>query len=183
MQEPELDDPGVQARIRVLQIIAGSLLLSVLIFLGVVLFLVQQEGGGLNPPQGPPVLTYVCLGFFVAQFLVWFFLPPQMIKTGVGKIAEGAWEPPPGAPPALFASDTGKLLAVLQSARLVGWALMEGVAFFGCIAYLLEAEPAALGVTGAALLVNLLTFPTRGNVRRWLETQRTRISDLRRERV
>ena len=92
-------------------------------------------------------------------------------RTALRQIASGAWPLPPGADAAAFASDTAKLLAVRQTTMLISWAMVEGAAFFGCIAYLLEAQPFTLAVVGVAVLLMLVDFPTERGVSAWLERQ------------
>jgi hypothetical protein len=62
---------------------------------------------------------------------------------------------------------------------IVGLALLEGTAFLGILAYLIEAQPLALGVTGIAILCMLLKFPTRSRVQAWLERQTEQLTELR----
>jgi hypothetical protein len=88
---------------------------------------------------------------------------------------------PPGANAAAYGTDNSKLLAVRQTTLLVSLALLEGVAFSGCIAYLLEAQPLVLGVVLVAVLLLLAYFPTEGRVRSWLERQTDQLVVLRQQ--
>jgi hypothetical protein len=63
-----------------------------------------------------------------------------------------------------------------------GWlALLNSSAFFGCIAYLLEAQPLALAVVGVTVVLMLCKFPTQERVRAWLERQAEVLSELRQQ--
>ncbi|HXG08320.1 MAG TPA: hypothetical protein VNK04_00875 [Gemmataceae bacterium] len=190
MHETNASDRRFNARIRTLQIVASTLLVGVLVFLGIVLFLRPGQGGARLP--GTPVVSCTALVFLVSVLAVWFFLPAHLAKRQVRKIADGTWIPGspypyslywgwagPGLPLAAFPTDADKLLAVFQTTSLVGWALLNGPAFMGCIAYLLEGEPFALGVIGVPVLLFLVTFPTRGRISRWLAEQQARVNEIR----
>jgi hypothetical protein len=69
-------------------------------------------------------------------------------------------------------------MAVRQTTMLVGLAPLEGAAFFGCIAYLMEAQPLALVVPGIAMFLMLCRFPTRNRVRDWLVHQTDRLAEM-----
>lgn len=188
---PDKDlSPG---RLRTMQIIAGALLVGVSSFFAVALFLVhgQHEGKGLGaqgkgnaPPPDFPIVTAVGVGWLAITAPLAFILPGTINRRLLPKVASGTW-PPAGtvAPPPLGPLTTGmKLLGVYQSTMIVGLALLEGTAFFGCIAYLLEASPWALGIIGIAVALQLLKFPTYSRVRSWLEQQALALAELRRQR-
>jgi hypothetical protein len=170
MYEPDSVDSLLGPRLRVLQIIAATLLAGVLTFLVVVIVLVQQRGQGLGQP-GDPVVTYVALAFFVTQVGVWAFLPASLARKRVLDLAATTAARGPGAAPA------GELLAVFQTKTIISYAMLEGVAFFGCIAYLLEGDVLALAVVAAPVLLMLLTFPTRPRVLSWLGQQQARLEE------
>ncbi len=68
-----------------------------------------------------------------------------------------------------------------QTTLIVGLAPLEGTAFLGCIAYLIEANPLALAVVGVAVCLMLYKFPTEGRVRTWLEQQAAVLNGMREE--
>ncbi|HEX3871020.1 MAG TPA: hypothetical protein VHV77_11320, partial [Pirellulales bacterium] len=80
-----------------------------------------------------------------------------------------------------FSTDASKLLAVRQVSTIISMALLEGSAFFGCAAYMLESQPWALGVVAAALLLMLVHFPTEGRLRTWLQWQTEELEEMRRQ--
>lgn len=177
MDDAIANDKLLSARVRVIQLIAGALLVGVLLFLGVVLFFVGQ--GQVQVRPDPPLLSYMSLGFLATVLAMWFFLPGQIARHQVIKIAKGTWTPTQSSTCAGFPTDAHKLLAVFQTTSLVGWALLEGAGFMGCVAHMLEAQMFVLVVVGVAVLLMLLTFPTRGCINRWLEIQRSRIEENR----
>jgi hypothetical protein len=112
-----------------------------------------------------------------------FVLPDVLTRAALRKVATGTLPIPPRANPADYRSVPGQLLGVYQTSLIVGLALLEGTAFMGSIAFLLEAVPLAAGVTGLALLMMLLKFPTRRGVHDWLERQADRLAEIRQQSV
>ncbi len=170
-------------RLRVMQIVAGTMLAGVLIFLGLVLYmvLVQNKGAGTAPPGDLPLLSLMAAAFFVIQVPLSFLVPRFLIQAALRQIASGAWKVPTGANVAEFRSDASKLLAARQTSMIVGLALAEGTAFFACIAYLLEAQPWVLALILACVLLMLVNFPIQGRVRSWLAGQAEQLDQLRRQ--
>jgi hypothetical protein len=165
----ELVPPG---RLRTMQIIAGALLMGVAIFLGIVLTIVQvQRGGqGLGPPQSQPILSLMALGTLAFMAVTSVVLPNNMVRQGLRRIARGEFQPPSAAA-ASPTADAEQILGLRQVTLIVSLALIEGPAFLGCIAYLLEGRLYVLGVVGLALALMLIRFPTEGSVRAWMRQQ------------
>lgn len=177
------DDMLPPKRLRVMQIIAGALLLGVLTFLAIALFLVsgRPQGAAGGTADGLPVISVLAVMLLVVDAPLAFVVPSFLMRSAVRRIASGAWQAPPGSDPAAFASDAAKLLTVRQTALIIGLALLEGVAFFACIAYLLEAQPFVLAVVLVAVALMLVNFPTEGRVRAWLERQADLLAELRQQ--
>jgi hypothetical protein len=168
-------------RLFTMQIIAGALVTGVLVFVAIDLYLVlvQNRGGGLNPPQPVPLLSWMALGMLAVTVPVSFLLPRFLTRSALQRIASGTWQLGPNVP--IPATDAGKLLAVRQTTLILGLAPLEGAAFFGCIAYLMEASVLALSAVLVALLLMLWQFPTESNVRAWLAEQTEQLAQVRRE--
>ncbi len=179
MSSPEESFP-IQ-RVRVMQIVVGALILGVLFFLGLVLYLVHVEGQGEARAE-LPLVTMIAVVMFALCALMAFVLPASITRSALRRLADGTWQPPPNTNPHAFATTTQRLLLVRQTALIVGMALLEGSAFMACTAYLLEAQPPALGVVGAAVLLMLWNFPTTGRVRAWVEQQTDALEQQRHER-
>ena len=179
------DDILPQARLRVLQVIAGALLLGVVTFLVIDLIIVftQTKGAGIAPAGDLPMISVVAVVLLAVDAPLAFLVPGFQTRAAVRQIAAGTWRPAPAACAEAFRTDSSKLLAVRQATLVVGLALLEGAAFFGCIAFLLEARPFALGVVLVAVLLMLVKFPTEGRVRAWLERQADRLAELRQQGV
>ncbi len=172
-------------RLRTMQIVAGALLMGVLIFLGIVLYMVwiQNKGAGTAPPADMPLLSLLAAVFFVIQAPLSFLIPQFLTRNALGQIASGNWKAPPGFNAADFPSDASKLLGIRQTAMIVGLALLEGAAFFACIAYLLEAQPWVLAIILVSVLLMMMNFPTEGRVRSWLALQAEQLDELRRRGI
>ena len=78
---------------------------------------------------------------------------------------------------------TQKLVNWRQVSQIVGYALLEGTAFLGIIAYLVEDHVLALAVTGFCLLLMITTFPTRDRLNQWLDQQMDQLRELRSNRT
>jgi hypothetical protein len=167
------EEPPLQPQLRVMQLIAASLLLGVPLFLGIVLFLVhgQNQGFGQLPPGDLPTISLVAVVMAVTSVPLAFFVPGVIARGHVTQLAAG--------PKADRREDVARLLAIRQTAMIVGMAVVEGVAFLACIAYLLEARVFVLAVVGVALGCLLAQFPTEGRVRAWLRAQREQLHSLR----
>jgi hypothetical protein len=181
-----LVDPGevlTPQRLRIMQIIAGMLLMGVVVFLAIVLFIVfvQHNGQGTAPAKALPVVSLVAGAMFAVCAPLAFIVPGIMTGSALRQIVSGTWPIPPGGNPSEFATAGRKLLAVRQTTMLVGLALLNGTAFLGCIAYLLEAQALALGVVAVTVVLMLCKFPTEGRVRAWLDRQGEALAALRQQ--
>jgi hypothetical protein len=177
--DPDRDvTPG---RLRVMQLLAFALLLGLVIFLGISLFivLVTNNGQGLAPPQDLPLVSLVAGMMLVVCAPLSFVLPRIMTQAAERRIAAGTWQVPPGIDPGPYRTTGSMLVLLCQSTMLVGLAQLEGAAFTGCMAYLLEGRAAVLAVPGVAILLMLGRFPTEGRVRAWLERRAEVLAELR----
>ncbi len=177
---PELDlgepeEALTPGRLRSMQIIAAVLPLGVVVFLVICLFLVQNNGQGLAPPQnGVPVVSLIALILLAGTAPLAYLLPPLITRNIVQGI-HAASSQQSGA----FETAEAKLLPVKQTTMIIALALLEGAAFLGCNAYLLEGQPLALVVVIVALLLMLIQFPTRTRVQAWLRRQTDLLAEMR----
>src|SRR5207237_8078997 len=107
-----------------------------------------------------------------------FIGPGLSTRSALRQILAGTWLP---GNQAAFATGGAKLMGLRMATLIVGLAMLEGTAFFGCIAYLLEAHPLALAVVGVAVVLMLCKFPTEARGRAWLERQADRLNELRQQ--
>jgi hypothetical protein len=168
MDEPNLDNPIYTQRLLMLQIIAGALIFGVLAFLVLVVFIVQNDAA--NQPEAA-VVSLLALGALPLSVALWTFIPGLVSRKGVEQIADGTWRPGPDAAAGSFPDDTSKLWAVYQTRIIIASALLEGAAFIGCTAYLVEHQIFVLAVPVIVLALMVATFPTRGRVGSWVEEQ------------
>jgi hypothetical protein len=142
----------------------------------------RATGPNLNQQD---VLSTMAVAFFAIVFVVWWVFPDLIVKKLVQQIAAGTWTPAKNQetgkqiPATAYPTDASRLLVVNQTRTIIAAALLEGTAFFACIAYLVERQIIVLAVPGAVRALMVLTFPTRDRVGRWVDTQQTCINDSR----
>jgi hypothetical protein len=161
-------DEALGAPLRNMQIIAGSLMAGVVMFLGVVTVLVFGQGQPANPNQQLPIVTIVAFVMLAADFAVALVMSRTMTSAGQQQIASNDAQ-----------SDLQRLVGLRQTVMVITFALLEGPAFVGCVALLIERQPYVIFVPIFALTVMAVLFPTRNSVRNWLETQAQRVLELR----
>ena len=165
------DDLIPQQRLRAMQIIAGALPAGVIMFLGIVLFLVFGQANAPPQMQNLPIVSILAAGFLVIAGSMSFIVPQIITQTALQQLAAQS-----------AADDVGRLLALRQTTLMIGLALLEGAAFFGLVAFLTERQPLALIVPGIALFGMLMRFPTENSVRNWMELNGRRVLELRQDR-
>jgi hypothetical protein len=177
----ESDDRLLAPRVRIMQIIAFALITGVLVFLGFACFqvFVQRQGEPAAPIDGLPMISLVTVAVFAGGVVASFVVPTVMTRAALQRIAAGTRQVPQGTDPKDQATDLDKLLAVKQTALIVGMALLEGPAFMGCIAFFIEAQFFTLGIVAVAIVAMLLRFPTEGGVRNWLYEQTNQLQQIR----
>jgi hypothetical protein len=186
------EQDAIDKRVRTSQIIVGSLIAGVVVFL-VVACLVDlrpnapvpaSAEGGPGATRNPigSLITYTALGATALLLPLSFVVPGLLAQQNRRAIAAGKWLPPgqggppqrPICPEALH-SDAGKLALVYHVQLIVGAALNEGVAFFAGIAYLIEKQPLALGLALLLLAGLVVRFPTRHRVALWIDRQQEKL--------
>jgi hypothetical protein len=174
----QLNDDQAQflrAILRVLQVISAAMMSAVVTFLIVVVLILQEAA-----PAGPLVHTYPAVGLGIIA-LVAAFLVPHFVGGGIKKaLVEGKRVVlPPQFRAGPEVGIVGNLLGLFQSRHIVGYAILEGAAFYGLIAYLLERQQASLIVVGLLLAAMLMRVPTRARLENWLEAELKSIAELR----
>jgi hypothetical protein len=160
-------DAVLSACLRVGRIILVALALGVLAFLGIAVFIRENNP---RPVPDTPILTYVALAVAALQAILQGVLP-GLVATGIRRqLVAGKWPPArPGRP--VPPDDRSKLCALYITRLIIGAALVEGAAFLLLIAYLLEGSVLALAAAGVMLVIILLKFPTRTGLEGWLADQ------------
>src|ERR1700733_9539074 len=90
MHDNIFDTPHLANQMRTLQFIAFALRSGVLFFLGMVIYMVQQQEP--NPDQ-PIMLSYLAFGVFAISLVLWWVVPELAVKSAVTRIADGTWTP------------------------------------------------------------------------------------------
>jgi hypothetical protein len=163
------EPPDLSRRILTMQIIAGVLAMGAIIFMVIALIILGTGNG--PPPPARPLLTSIGVGFTFVELLVFAIVPGRMVTGGRKGIAQGKSSYG-------FATDeVGCLAGLYQSTMIVGLALLEGVAFFLLIAYLIEGELLSLVIAGFLLALMVLQFPQRSRVESWIEKQQEKLSE------
>jgi hypothetical protein len=133
----------VQAHLRQLTIISFAILSGVLIFAGVVWFLLSS---GSFPPEGldlPPWMGTLLNGVALVVLVKAHFLPKILGAPGPGTPEEA-------------------LLAWHKRSVIVGFALREAAAFVALVGAMLTGRlPGAIAMVGLAILAMLLAWPRK----------------------
>jgi hypothetical protein len=82
-------------------------------------------------------------------------------------------------PNAAELGDVAPLAAIYQTRTIIGAAMLEGAAFLGCVAYLLEHQQLVLVVAGALLLMIARHFTTASGLESWIENELATIQQMR----
>jgi hypothetical protein len=176
-------DSLLRKNLRMMQIIAGALLLGVIGFTTIVLILVATGSivpGGARAGN-PPIISFVAVLIWAVQAPLAIVIPGLQTRNGLKSIGSVGRPAPGGANPASFSTDANRLLALRQTTLITSLALLEGAAFFAGVSYLLEGRVFVLAVVVVALLQMLMNFPTEYRVRTWLETQIDQLALLRQQ--
>ena len=162
------NDHFPRQRLITMQIIAGSLIMGVVTFLGLAVVLVATDGGGPAPNATMPIISYVALAMLVVNTPMALVVPRTITQAGLKRVAAETR----GSDP------TESLIGLRQTALIISLALLEGCAFVACFGYLLEAEPIALAVATSIVFMMCTMFPTERSLRAWLEMQTQRVAEL-----
>ena len=92
------------------------------------------------------MLTYAAIGFAVIALIARLIVPGVIASTTRRKIIAGTWRLPAHAPARTAAfvertGDAGRLAIAFLTGTIAAAALLEGIAFFALVAYLLERSP------------------------------------------
>jgi hypothetical protein len=154
---PDLS-PTPDARIRVMQIIAGALIAGVVVFGVIVVF----GFGALNQPPAEGVIRYMALGFIALELVPFALVPTFVTGDSVTRAQQGN----------RLLEGEGLPYGLYQTRMIIRFALLEGAAFFNLVAVIIEHHWWNLAAAGALAFAMLLMFPTRTRVEQWIETQR-----------
>lgn len=153
-----LQGPKFEGSVRAMQIIAAALIMGVLMFLGVVLVVTAGKLDGQ-----PEMITMIAAGFAFLMLVNHFVIPPIIGKAQLKQaLAAGMNQK----------QDDERIqeyCGVYQTQMIVGFALLEGAAFFNLVAMMMEHCAASIAVVALLLLVMVAKFPTRDKVSFWVQ--------------
>lgn len=162
-----LQGPEFEAAIRAMKIIAGALIMGVLVFLGIVLVITKGEIGGM---ENADILTIIAAGFGFLM-IVNHLVIPRVISGAQLKLAAEK-----GLADQDEVAKAKQVCGVYQAQMIVGFALLEGAAFFNLIVLMLEKSVASLGVVILLLSLMAIRFPTRDKVSFWVQNKLSELS-------
>jgi|SRR5581483_1644734 len=178
-------DDKTRAQIFTMQIIAAALMFGVVTFLAIAFYIVHARNNaqGMAAVADVPVLSILAGVMLVANTALANIVPGIFVRSQMNQIVDGTWQPQnQSANMDALAGDAAKLMMIRQTSLIVGLALLEGAAFLGCIAYLLEVTPYALGAVVLALGIMITHFPTGSNVMSWIERHEELLRTLREQK-
>ncbi|MBN1342879.1 MAG: hypothetical protein JXQ73_09385 [Phycisphaerae bacterium] len=183
MSDPDPRDLLAQP-VRVLQIIVAAVLFGVIALLAVILS-EGLAGMSAEDPKGTgSLITYLALGYSAAAVVVCLVLPGIIVRAGRRKMLRE-----PAARPA-YAEDEntmphphqktddevfGKLLRLFHVKTIISAAILEGMALFLLVAYMIEGKPTALAAAIVLTVGIALQFPTCSRAADWIDAQRRRL--------
>jgi hypothetical protein len=157
------------------RIIAAALINGVVFFLVIVVFVLKGEAKG-----GPLVNTYASLAVGGVALILSYVIP-NLIGTPIKRaLVEGKTVELPkqfNAPAGV--GIVGNLLWLYQTRLIVGYAILEGAAFYNLVAHMLERQSINLAMVGLLIGAMLTKFPTRRRLDNWLADEMKSIEELR----
>ncbi len=175
-----MEDLVFRQRLRTMQIIAAALIIGALALVGGMVGVktnIQPPAAGAAGQMVSLVSLFFLPGVLLAVLVLPGFVEGQMLR----QLAQGKWQPPPGANPQDFQGDLPKLLALRQTLTIIVLALLESAVTMGAVAYFIEGQPWVLGVSAVAVLIMAVNFPRPEAVHTWLQRRLERLEDLRRQ--
>ncbi len=183
MQDSSTKPPKWQRELgpllRPLQLTAGTLIVGSVVAMVVVLARSRVAHGW--PPHA---MTYAAFAMGAVALIARAIVGHQMVERGRRSIFEGTWRPI-GQQPAKQTEfrrrhgDAGNLVALYSTARILAWALLEGVIIFLLMAYLLEQVLLSLIVAVVLILRLAYEFPTRARLVYWVDDQLEELGRMR----
>lgn len=154
-----------------MQIIAGALASSVVVFAVVALVMRQGE------PAESAVISYVAIPFTIACLVGSPIVASRVARMARQSLVQGTLKPLPDVPAG--SGDVGLLAGVYQTRLIVAASMIEGAAFLNLVAYLLEGHVWTLAAAAVLLFILLMQFPTTGRVENWVSDELESVQQLR----
>jgi hypothetical protein len=155
VSESDGRSPSETVPFQTVQIIASALIVGPLIFAGI------AYGATIGQPAGDALLGYMAIGFS-AMALVMSLVIPGVVTTQRLRAVGGQGS----------TLSTAAFFAAYQTQIIVRSALLEGAAFFCCVAYMATRLWWTLGTALVLLAVMAVFFPTRSRFDDWVRERR-----------
>ena len=155
--------------VRVMQTIVGALAAGILSFFVVAVFVPAGR-----PPGKPPL-------FFLAGGAPFNALPAARVVSGMmarGQVSQIAARGSKRLPTDEL-GDVGSLVGVYQTSLIVREAILEGVAFFNLVAFMIERQPMNLVAAGVLGFILLAQIPTASRLEEWVQSELSSLTQLR----
>jgi hypothetical protein len=145
--------PSEEVPFKTVQIVVAALILGTLAF--AVIALLTAQPGNLD------LVAYLAVGFSVVELVISFVAPQIATRQRMQELRQESSEIP-----------TMALFGVYQTQAIIRGALLEGAAFFCCIAYMNTQLWWTLGTALGLMVILAILFPTRGRFDDWVREQR-----------
>jgi hypothetical protein len=170
LNDGNLGKIGQQAWI--LTIICAALAAGVLVFAGVA-FVARGSMQDANAGQSLMVTT-LAFAFVVLLAPVFLVVPRVMVSATRKELLRSIRGAESAAGVSVDAMQdvlVPKLMAIYQAKKIVAAALLEGVAFFLTIAFMVEGHYAALAMAVILAIGILLHIPSKAGLTNWIDAQ------------
>ena len=179
--EDDAWDESLNPQLRATQVIIVALVMGALSFLAITVFMSPMFSGDAAVPAQPeaprqPLILYIALGLTGLALLARFVIPNVFDAAARQSLSEDTTIHHDG--PADRSDIEGKLMAYYQRRLIVAAALIEGPTFLMIVAYMIEHQRLALGLSVALIGLIAAHFPTQARVSNWLIHQRRLIKEL-----
>ena len=159
--------------VRVMQTIVGALAAGILSFFVVAIFVPVEA-----PPERP-LLASLAIGATLVAIAAAWLVPSLIARNQVAQIANRG----PRQLPTDELGDVGSLVGAYQTALIVRAAILEGVAFFNLVAFMIERQPMNLVAAGVVGFILLAQVPTLARLEDWVQSELLSVVQLREMRV
>ncbi len=163
-------EDAIAPNVKVMQIIVGSLMMGVLVFM-VLSVTVLGDAFQLDQPKAPeqnnveaqeaseelPIISYLGYAFGLSALGAFSLLGPIVRSNAIKSV------------PSPLDENLDKTLNAYQTGLIVSAAVCEGGAFFNLVAYMLEQQPGNLAAAFVLLIAMAILFPTPSRVANWIE--------------
>lgn len=154
--------------VRGMQIVVAALVMGVVMFAAITVFISRDA-----KPDEQPVVAFMGLAFAAIVLVAREIVSKVTVTSARRKIANGSWQPRQQTvrPVPKDLTPEEKLLFTYQSRLIVKAALLEGVAFFNLIAFVIHQQWWSFAIAAVFAAINLSTFPTRDGLLSWIDEQ------------